>query len=88
VARRKAHLSGLDAAPTGWIASKPEPRNALRRATATFFLIGGPFFRLLGNPSWGSLANLGGIHPTDFSAFARTTSSRALAAEPRIGPGR
>jgi len=81
VARRKAHLSGLDAAPTGWIASKPEPRNALRRATATFFLIEGPFFRVLGNPSQG-------IHPTGFPAFARTASSRALAAEPRIGPGR
>jgi len=33
-----------------WIASETEPRNALRRATATFFLIEGPFFRVLGAP--------------------------------------
>jgi len=31
-----------------WIASETGPRNALRRATATFFLIEGPFFRVLG----------------------------------------
>ena len=64
-----------------WIASETEPRNALRRATATFYLAEGPFFRVLGNPSQG-------IHPTDFSAFARTASSRALAADPHSGVGR
>jgi len=37
VARRKARWVGIHAAPASWIASKPEPRNALRRATATFY---------------------------------------------------
>jgi hypothetical protein len=69
------------AACASWIASKPKPRNALRRATATFFLAEGPFFRVLGNPSQG-------IHPAGFPAFTRTTSSRAIAADPRIGVGR
>jgi len=36
-------LVAFDAAPACWIASKPEPRNALRRATAGL-LAGGPFF--------------------------------------------
>ncbi len=88
MARRKAHLSGLDAAPTGWIASTPEPRNALRRATATFFLVGGPFFRVLGAFPLASLANPGESHPAGFPAFARTTSSRAIAADPHSGAGR
>jgi hypothetical protein len=56
-------------------ASKPKPRNALRRATATFFLIEGPFFRVLGNIPQD-------VHPTDFSAFARTTSSRVSGRPP------
>jgi hypothetical protein len=58
-----------------WIASEAEQRNALRRATATFFLAEGPFFRVLGNPSQG-------IHPAGFPAFTRTASSRASGRPP------
>ncbi|RYX87693.1 MAG: hypothetical protein EON84_18950 [Bradyrhizobiaceae bacterium] len=63
-------MSEVVAARASWIASRPEPRNALRRTTATFSLAEGPFFRVLGASSQGS-------HPTDFSAFTRTASSRA-----------
>jgi len=78
VARRKAHLVGLDAIGAHWIASAGRPRNALRRATATFFQ----------SKDRSSLQWQLARRPGSFLPFADATSSRAIAADPHSGAGR